>query len=269
MVIKISALIYTLASIAFITLMIMRPAVEIAPQQAVQTNITVNNDNSTTNTEVDGTTASVSATTAIPNETMGNDASSIVPSAPITESMTATPTVESSANTIPEVPAVIPVQNDTNTIVPTASEYPVVPSNGNSVTTTMPTEPATVAPVATPPSVPVTTMPVETPTPIVTPNEVIPTPTAPIPVSPQSVAPNEAIPTTSVAMTTTPLLAAPVSKQQVTFPNADLNTTPAQAPPVVESLQANATLTDLNMPSNVINTPLVDVLAENVKKNLQ
>ena len=36
MVIKISALIYTLASIALITLMIMRPVVEVSPNQ-VQT----------------------------------------------------------------------------------------------------------------------------------------------------------------------------------------------------------------------------------------
>jgi len=274
MVIKISAFIYTLASIAFITLMIVRPAVEIEVQP-VQNTITVNTDSRTTNTEVDSTPTPIATAT---NPSLGDDPLNTAPT--VTEGMIVTPTPTS------ETPTTMPLQNDTYTIAPTVSENSTnIPTNNTSstVSTTAPigapaTTPATAAPtsivVPPAPSNPVTTTPIQNP--ITAPNV---TPTEVLPVSPQSHSGNTESQTVAAIQSTTaiatPLQAVPVSEEKLTFPNSGLttNTIPNQALPAVDSVQpiatSAATSAGLNMPSNVINTPLVDVLADDVKKNMQ
>ena len=266
MLIKISALIYTLASIAFITLMIMRPAVEIETQPVQNNTITVNADNPI-NTESDSTITPI----ASPNENVDN--------IPVNTSSTATESTTSAIDNaaMPEVPTTMPAageiapQNSTEAVVPTPLENVTDTNQINSTApTTIPTSPpattvipATVAPapVVAPPSHPVTTTPAENP--VVAPSAV-PTEASPTPVSPQSHLNNPENQGGNVVHNSA--LAAPASEEQVVFPNANTTipnqvTTPSVKPIVTDAVQ--------QIPSNVIDTPLADVLPEDEKKNIQ
>jgi len=276
MVIKISALIYTIASITVITLMIMRPAVEVETHLSDPKNIHVNNDSAATQTDV----TSTSAATLETNMEVTTPASDTLPETEVAPSVDATttvaPVIESAETAAPasttEVITAPPLNNGvspTNSTEATIPAAPIVTTPDTAMPVPVPVNPAIVIP-SNPPIAP--TNPSSVITPSLTPVEA--TPTTIMPQSNNSLdTETQAITDEAQALTATQVAAPSVTNptsvdgETPTFPNTDaIVTNISSDPTVVEppSLPLDTPLSSnqLTPPSNVIDAPL----AEEIKK---
>jgi hypothetical protein len=179
MIIKISALIYTLIAITVITLMIMRPPIDIATNQNTPSEVAVQNP---TTTEASDIQATENSNNTIPNEL---PATTIPPMPVSVTPETAANSVESSANTteaivtpaMPVTPAAtetveVPIPSavtpvDSNTAInpsPVMPSIPVAPSAPDTALTAEPVTQNTINPQVVPQSaIPVPANVIDTP----------------------------------------------------------------------------------------------------------